>query len=140
MKYLFLFLFALALVGCGSSPEAANTAQAETELMADIIIRPAPNQSAVEITFYYPISEIVNGKESKGFGKKVIAVEDPKFNDTPLTPAMNLANQPIYKSDVSKAVAMNVISATVNGRRYEGSTMLETKMINRMTTIELEPR
>lgn len=130
----------------GGTPEAVNGSKPEPrdekadEVRADVLVRSGGGSSAIEITFYTPISEILNGKENKGFGKNVIAVQDPRFNGTPLTQATNLSKQPFYKTDISKAVAQNVISATVKGKPYEGTTMLELHGGNKMTTLVLDPK
>lgn len=129
----------LGVYACEKKPSRPPTENKAEEVVADILVRSGEKPS-IEITFYTPISEIVNGKENRGFGKNVIAVQDPQFNGTPLTAATNLSNQPMYRIGADKAAARNIISATVNGKLYEGTTILETKLMNKMTTVILEPK
>ena len=136
MKLIILLTLFFLAVACGSGSYNANSADPD-ELRADIIIRPAPNQPVIEITFYRDISEAVNGKTNKGFGKNVVAVYDPLFNGVAMTNTTNLSGQPIYKTDVGNTKASNVITASVGGKRFETTTMLETKMINKMVTVTM---
>lgn len=134
-------LFVLLIQSCGSTkPAPVKPDQKIEDVMADVLVRPGEGKASIEITFYTQISEIVDGKENKGFGKNVIAVEDPKLNGHPLMSGTNLSNQPVYKTDVSKTVAQNVISATINGKQFEGTTMIETQMMNKMTTVALDQK
>ncbi len=139
LRWLPILLFVLASVGCASKP-AAPLKSEPSELMADILVRPGGEVPSIEITFYTPISEILNDKESKGFGKKVVAVQNAQFNGSPLTEETNLSKQPIYKIGADKAAARNVISANVEGKLFESTTMLETKLMNKLTSIVLEPK
>lgn len=138
IKWASIIILLAGIAACGSKP-STPTEQKTDEIMADILVR-SGGKPTVEITFYTPISEIVNGKENKGFGKNVIAVQDPQFNGSPLTAGTNLSGQPIYKIGVDNAAARNVISATVNGKLYEGTSIIEIKMMNKMTTMVLEPK
>jgi hypothetical protein len=104
MKLIFLMTFFFLAAACGSSGSNANSSDGD-ELRADILIRPAPDQPVIEITFYRDISEVVNGKTNKGFGKNVVAVYDPLFNGIAMTNATNLSGQPIYKTDVANVKA-----------------------------------
>ena len=135
-------LFALLILAFGCGPAANNNkpdTEASDELMADILTRSAGNQTTIEITLYRDLAEILDGKINKGFGKNVVAVENPQFNGVEMTPATNLSGQPIYKAEMANAKASNVVTATLSGKRFEGSTMLETRLVNKMTTVTLAP-
>ena len=136
MKHLFLITLLGFAVNCGGGSSVPN-APASDELHADIIVRPAPDSPVIEITFYRDIVEMLNGKQNKGFGKSVVAVYDPEFNGQPMTNTTNLSGQPIYKISSTNTKANNIITASVGGKKYQGSTILETKQINNMITITL---
>jgi hypothetical protein len=138
MKLIVLLTIFFLTAACGSSGSNANSSDGD-ELRADILIRPAPDQPVIEITFYRDISEVVNGKTNKGFGKNVVAVYDPLFNGIAMTNATNLSGQPIYKTDVANVKASNTITATVGGRTFEASVLLEPGRINNMRTVSLFP-
>ena len=138
MKLIILLTLLLAAGACGTAANNANSTEAD-ELRADIIIRPAPNQPVIEITFYRDIAEAVNGKTNKGFGKNVVAVDNPLFNGSAMTNATNLSGQPIYRIDLANTKASNVISATIGGKTFEASTMLEPKLINKMVSVVMSP-
>lgn len=139
MKLIISLTLLFIAAACGPATNKGDNADTD-ELLADIMIRPAPNQPVIEITFYRDIVEVVNGKTNKGFGKNVVAVDDPQFNGVAMKAATNLSGQPIYKADVGGVKAANVITASVGGKRYEITTMLETKLIDKMTTVSLSPR
>lgn len=136
MKLTILFALLILAFGCGSGTNKPVTADSD-ELMADILTRSAGNKTIIEITFYRDLAEDVNGKTNKGFGKSVVSVQDPLFNGAAMTNATNLSDQPIYKTDAGNAKATNVITASVGGKTFETTTMLETKLINKMTTVTL---
>ena len=136
MKLTILFALLILAFGCGSGTNKPVTADSD-ELMADILTRSAGNKAIIEITFYRDLAEDVNGKTNKGFGKSVVSVQDPLFNGAAMTNATNLSDQPIYKTDAGNAKATNVITASVGGKTFETTTMLETKLINKMTTVTL---
>lgn len=139
VRVIVLSMMLLGVYGCATKPATPPPAEAKPEeVMADILVRASGDTPLIEITFYTPISEILNGKENKGFGKNVIAVQDPQFNGSPLTAATNLSGQPVYRIGIDKAAARNTVTATVNGKQFEGSTIIETKMVNKMTTVALE--
>ena len=136
MKLFVLLTLLILAAACGPAANKADDTGGD-ELMADIIIRRALSQSVIEITFYRDAVEDVNGKTNKGFGKSVVSVQDPLFNGAAMTNATNLSDQPIYKTDAGNAKATNVITASVGGKTFETTTMLETKLINKMTTVTL---
>ena len=138
MKLIVLLTLLFLTAACGFSGSNANSFDGD-ELLADILIRPAPDQPVIEITFYRDISEVINGKTNKGFGKNVVAVYDPLFNGIAMTNATNLSGQPIYKTDVANVKASNIITATVGGKTFEASVLLEPGKINNMRTVSLFP-
>ncbi len=138
MKLVILLTLLFLAAACGAGSNNANSADAD-ELRADIIIRPPPNQPIIEITFYRDIADALNGKTNKGFEKNVVAVDNPIFNGAAMTNATNLSGQPFYKIDLGNPKASNVITATVNGKTFEASTMLEPRMVNKMVSVVMSP-
>lgn len=47
---------------------------------ADVIIKKDGEKIVGQFNFYSPISEILNGKENRGFGKSPLIVDFPKLN------------------------------------------------------------
>lgn len=136
MKLIILLTILFITSACG--PDTAKVDEAASdELLADILIRPAANQSVIEITFYRDLAEVLDGEVQKGFGKSVVAVEDSQFNGVRMSPASNLSNQPIYKIVSGGVKAANVITVTVGGKKYETTTMLDPNRINKMMTVTL---
>lgn len=129
---LIIFLALLFTVACGANSN--KTAEPAVEdLHADILLRPAPNQPIIEITFYRNMA--VNGQTNGGSGKNVIAVDAPSFNGVAMISAVNLSGQPIYKTDAVNLKPGNVVTASVGGHQFQASVMLELRLVNKMTTV-----
>lgn len=145
IKLLSIAVLLSLLAACGggkSSNAAVNTAAHDPNepLMADVLVHTVDGKPTIDVTFYWPISEVLGGKENKGFGKQVVAVGDPKFNDATLEQIQNLSGQPMYRTGTGGVIAQNVIGATVGDRRFEGESIIYTDTMGRMITVTLEPK
>ena len=140
MKSLIIFLMLFALIGCGGGANTANTNAAAVtgDVRVDILVKALPEGRELEFTFH--TSQPTKPGDRTGGAKQVIQVEEAKLNGTALTPATNLSGETIYKTEGNKAKADNVVTAKINGKQYQGSTLLETALANKMTTVTLMPK
>ncbi|PJZ43000.1 hypothetical protein CH370_00750 [Leptospira kmetyi] len=79
----FVFLF-LSLVLLSCSNLLKNDEERTNILFSEIQIRKERERIHLRFTFYREISEILNGKENKGFGRTPLAVDFPKIDERPM--------------------------------------------------------
>ncbi|MEO7672613.1 MAG: hypothetical protein ABIU09_00875 [Pyrinomonadaceae bacterium] len=139
MKIIFLLALLFIGVACGSTQEIKQQQTPNDELRADVLVRSTDGKSLIEITFYRATAVAPGNRTNEGSGKNVVAVFDPLFNGVAMTTATNLSGQPIYRVEPGSTKAENVITASIGGQTYEGKTLLETKLKNKMTTVFLNP-
>ena len=139
MKFCLIFLLLFSFAGCGGEqpkPEAAIPADAD--LRVDMMIQGSGKDRTVEFTFFYTHSVPPGDKSAPTVD--VIAVDEARVNDTPMTASSNAVGRTVYTAEESALKLENTISAKVNGRQYEGKVRALTTLPNRSATAVLSPK
>jgi hypothetical protein len=76
LKFMSLFLILANIFGCSTQKKS----EPDDSIFADVIVKKAGDKFTAQFMFYRSISEILNGRENKGFGKSPVVVDFPQIN------------------------------------------------------------
>lgn len=117
-KTIYIFLCLILLTNaCENNDDFEQKAPPRTESRRALVDANVINESdktIFEATFYYDISEIVDGKEVRGFGKNIIKVNDPKLNDIELKESTNSRSQISYTGEIPNTENIYELSFSPN--------------------------
>lgn len=91
-----LLFFLANAFGCHGQKPAAPP---ENWILADVIVKKDGGKPTAQFVFYRDISEVVDGKEIKGFGKSPVIVDFPKINGLAMK---EIVNKEIVNKDAPK--------------------------------------
>lgn len=118
IKIVLLLLFAIFLTSsCETQADFEQKGPGKQEsrrVLVDINVVSSADKTVLEALFYYDISEIVDGKEIRGFGKNVIKVNDAKLAGTQLKETKDEKDRIIYTTEISNEKKEYELSFTVN--------------------------
>ena len=138
MKTLY-FLFLILLGTCSSdnsnSKPAPGNNPADDRIMAEIAPISHGNQFDIQVFFYLDISEIVDGHEIRGFGKKPLTVKDPSIDKKPMRSVERPTNITSYVATVDRIDQDLKIIFEMNGQKYSATFALTPEDLGKRKTV-----
>lgn len=131
-------LFAFISSCGGGAKQAPIVIPPNADLKTDVVFKRDGGGSGVEVVFY--VAQGVAPGVKTGGTNDPIAVGDATFNGQPLAEATSEAGQPLYKLDAAELKGENIVSAVVNGRRYEAKVTPYTTLQSRSVTAVMSPK
>ncbi len=96
LKFMSLFLILANIFGCSIQKES----EPDNSIFADILVKKDGEKLTAQVMFYRPISEILNGRENKGFGKNPVVVSFPKINNVEMKQVESKDFSKIYSAEI----------------------------------------
>ncbi len=110
------------LASCAAATPTTNNAvpaeEPAAEIFASIQVKHAGKQFLVEIIFFTDISEIVNGKVNRGFGKNIREVGNPNFNGKAIKGIADEFKHTTYSLETDKLLKKNTITFSFEAKDY----------------------
>lgn len=131
MKIITLTSLSLILTNIFSCNQSKASALSDNSIFADVSVKKDGEKLTAQFIFYRQISEILNGKENKGFGRSPIIVDFPEMNGVEMKEVKNSDIQKIYLAEIEN-VAKDYISKFM---RKDG----EYHAIIRINPIDVKP-
>ncbi|WP_156781947.1 hypothetical protein [Leptospira tipperaryensis] len=103
-----------------------NDAEKNHSLFSDILVNKTNEKIRLEFTFYREISEILNGRENRGFGKAPLVVDFPKINGEPLIESQRQGLK-IYSIEIENVERDYTISFMRKDGLYKGVIRIDPK-------------
>jgi hypothetical protein len=100
LKFTSLFFLLANVFACAAQKSPAPEPD---QIMAEVTVKKEGEKTLARIMFYRPISEILNGRENKGFGKSPVVVDFPKINGAPMKEIEAPNVQKMYTAEIEPA-------------------------------------
>ena len=133
------FLFLILLGTCSSdnsnSKPASGGNPPDDRIMAEIAPTSRGNQFDIEVFFYLDISEIVDGHEIRGFGKKPLTAKDPSIDKKPMRTVERPTNITRSVATVDRIDQDLKIVFEMNGQKYSATFTLTPEDLDKRKTV-----
>jgi len=141
MKILY-FVFLILLGTCSNDnsngkPASGNNPP-DDRIMAEIAPTSRGGQFDIEVFVYLDISEIVDGHEIRGFGKKPLTVKDASIDKNPMRTVERPTNITSYVATVDRIDQDLKITFEMNGKKYAGTFALTPDDLGKRKTVNVK--
>lgn len=121
-KWTVFLLFLANLLGChGEKPPRPS----ENSILAEVSVQKDGAKTTAKFMFYQDISEVVDGKEIKGFGKNPVVVDFPKINGLAMKEIVNKDAPKMYQAEIEKAAQDYTVTFSRKDGEYQSIIHLD---------------
>ncbi len=131
LKIMGLFLLIASLLNC-STPKKGES----YPFAAEVLIKKDGEKLTAQFMFYMPISEIVNGKKNRGFGKSPIVVEFPKLNGFEMKEVQTSETKKSYLAEIENVEKDNTVTFMRKDGEYHGNFRVNESDFGKTITVQ----
>ncbi len=133
LKIMSLLLLFANLFNC-STPKKTET----YPFSADVLIKKDGEKLTAQFMFYAPISEILNGKENRGFGKSPLIVDFPKINGVAMKEVKTSETTKMYLAEIESAEKDYTVTFMRKDGEYQGVFRATESDLGKTITVQFK--
>ena len=128
-------IFLTNIFGCDGTK---NSEPSKDSIFADVMVKKVSEKTTAQFTFYRDISEIVNGKEIKGFGKSPVVVDFPKINGAEIKQVESKDVSKIYSAEIEGVEKDYTITFSRKDGEYQSVININSNDLSKPIRTEFE--